>query len=60
MAVYRVEVSTEDRLFAGTSDYVYLTLVGVEGPSERTLLNNWGADLTRGTVLSENFLLSSW
>ncbi|KAG7253924.1 hypothetical protein CRUP_035084, partial [Coryphaenoides rupestris] len=48
MAVYSVEVSTGNRLFAGTSDYVYVTVVGAEGLSERTLLNNWGADLTRG------------
>ncbi|CAL8276452.1 unnamed protein product [Merluccius merluccius] len=50
MAVYNIEVTTGERLFAGTSDYVYITLIGAEGESERTLLDKWGNDFAKGTT----------
>ena len=50
MAVYNVEVSTGDRAYAGTSDYLYITLIGDQGESQRTLLDKWGKDLARGKV----------
>ncbi|KAK0133408.1 Arachidonate 12-lipoxygenase, 12R-type [Merluccius polli] len=50
MAVYNIEVTTGERLFAGTSDYVYITLIGAEGESERTLLDEWGNDFAKGTT----------
>ncbi|KAJ3582925.1 hypothetical protein NHX12_000097 [Muraenolepis orangiensis] len=49
MAVYKIAVTTGDRLCSGTWDYVYVTLIGTEGQSERTLLDNWGPDLGRGS-----------
>uniref|UniRef100_A0A8C5BSM5 Hydroperoxide isomerase ALOXE3-like n=1 Tax=Gadus morhua TaxID=8049 RepID=A0A8C5BSM5_GADMO len=52
MAVYNVKVSTGDRAYAGTSDYLYITLIGAKGESQRTLLDNWGKDLTRGKTRS--------
>ncbi|KAJ3582928.1 hypothetical protein NHX12_000091 [Muraenolepis orangiensis] len=49
MAVYKIAVTTGDRLNAETWDNVYVTLIGAEGQSERTLLDNWGHDLGRGS-----------
>ncbi|XP_034538666.1 arachidonate 5-lipoxygenase-like [Notolabrus celidotus] len=39
MLSYIVTVSTGSQLFSGTDNYVYITLVGTEGCSERTLLD---------------------
>ncbi|KAL0177634.1 hypothetical protein M9458_026528, partial [Cirrhinus mrigala] len=39
MPNYTVTVATGTQWFAGTDDYIYLTLVGSEGCSERTLLD---------------------
>uniref|UniRef100_A0A3B4CQ51 Reverse transcriptase domain-containing protein n=1 Tax=Pygocentrus nattereri TaxID=42514 RepID=A0A3B4CQ51_PYGNA len=36
--------------YSGTNNYVYVTLVGEKGESERTVLDNQGLDLCRGTV----------
>lgn len=44
MAEYKLEVTTGDRVFAGTFDSVYVTLIGTEGESERTELDNFGVD----------------
>ncbi|KAJ3582926.1 hypothetical protein NHX12_000098 [Muraenolepis orangiensis] len=49
MAVYKIAVTTGDRPNADTWDNVYVTLIGAEGQSERTLLDNWGHDLGRGS-----------
>ncbi|KAJ3581459.1 hypothetical protein NHX12_016618 [Muraenolepis orangiensis] len=46
MAVYEIAVTTGDRLYSGTCDYIYVTLIGAEGQSERTLLDN---DIRRGS-----------
>ncbi|CAL8360232.1 unnamed protein product [Lota lota] len=44
MAVYKVHVTTGDMCLAGTSDHVFVTLVGTDGESERTELDNYGLD----------------
>ncbi|XP_071771918.2 hydroperoxide isomerase ALOXE3-like [Centroberyx gerrardi] len=50
MAEYKLEVTTGDMTHAGTSDYIYVTLIGTEGESERTELDNYGIDFTAGKV----------
>uniref|UniRef100_A0A4W3KFC6 Arachidonate 5-lipoxygenase b, tandem duplicate 3 n=1 Tax=Callorhinchus milii TaxID=7868 RepID=A0A4W3KFC6_CALMI len=51
MASYTVTVSTGSQWFAGTDDYIYLTLVGTDGCSERTLLDKpLYDDFERGAV----------
>ncbi|CAN9509766.1 unnamed protein product [Ophioblennius macclurei] len=50
MEVYNVSVATGTSEFSGTNNYVYVTLVGEDGESERTLLDNPGLDFCRGAV----------
>ncbi|XP_015241031.1 PREDICTED: arachidonate 5-lipoxygenase [Cyprinodon variegatus] len=51
MPSYTVTVATGNQWFAGTDDYVYITLVGTEGCSERTLLDKpLYNDFERGAV----------
>ncbi|ROK15788.1 Arachidonate 5-lipoxygenase [Anabarilius grahami] len=51
MPNYTVTVATGTQWFAGTDDYIYLTLVGSEGCSERTLLDKpLYNDFERGAV----------
>uniref|UniRef100_A0A8D0A6B6 Arachidonate 5-lipoxygenase b, tandem duplicate 3 n=1 Tax=Sander lucioperca TaxID=283035 RepID=A0A8D0A6B6_SANLU len=51
MPTYTVTVSTGSQWFAGTDDYIYITLVGTEGCSERTLLDKaLYNDFERGAV----------
>ncbi|RXM36608.1 Arachidonate 5-lipoxygenase [Acipenser ruthenus] len=51
MPSYTVTVATGSQWFAGTDDYIYLTLVGSEGCSERTLLDKaFYNDFERGAV----------
>ena len=51
MHSYTVTVSTGSQWFAGTDDYIYITLVGTEGCSERTLLDKaLYNDFERGAV----------
>uniref|UniRef100_A0AAV2KF02 Uncharacterized protein n=1 Tax=Knipowitschia caucasica TaxID=637954 RepID=A0AAV2KF02_KNICA len=52
MPVYKILVTTGDMPFAGTWDSVYVTLVGSEGQSKRTELNNIGFDFSRGKARS--------
>ncbi|KAF7706376.1 polyunsaturated fatty acid lipoxygenase ALOX12-like [Silurus meridionalis] len=47
---YKVIVATGTLEYSGTNNYVYLTLVGENGESERTLLDKPGLDLCRGAV----------
>ncbi|XP_026791831.3 polyunsaturated fatty acid lipoxygenase ALOX12 [Pangasianodon hypophthalmus] len=47
---YKVTVATGTLEFSGTTNYVYVTLVGENGESERTLLDKPGLDLCRGAV----------
>lgn len=52
MEVYTVTVATGTAAYSGTNNYVYLTLLGEHGESERTLLDNPGLDFCRGAVRS--------
>uniref|UniRef100_A0A8C8M7Q2 Uncharacterized protein n=1 Tax=Oncorhynchus tshawytscha TaxID=74940 RepID=A0A8C8M7Q2_ONCTS len=48
MVEYKVQVTTGEVLFSGSSDYIYVTLIGTEGESERTNLDNYGLDFMTG------------
>lgn len=51
MPSYTVTISTGSQWFAGTDDYIYITLVGTERCSERTLLDKpLYNDFERGAV----------
>ncbi|CAK6976498.1 arachidonate 12-lipoxygenase%2C 12S-type [Scomber scombrus] len=50
MEVYTVTVATGTSEYSGTNNYIYVTLVGEKGESERTLLDNPGLDFCRGAV----------
>ncbi|XP_041840773.1 arachidonate 12-lipoxygenase, 12S-type [Melanotaenia boesemani] len=50
MEVYTVTVATGTSEYSGTSNYIFVTLVGEDGESERTLLDNPGLDFCRGAV----------
>lgn len=50
MAVYSINVATGKSEYSGTNNYIFVTLVGEEGESERTLLDNPGLDFCRGAV----------
>lgn len=51
MPSYTVTVATGSQWFAGTDDYIYITLVGTERCSERTLLDKpLYNDFERGAV----------
>ncbi|XP_068597844.1 polyunsaturated fatty acid 5-lipoxygenase-like [Brachionichthys hirsutus] len=51
MLSYTVTISTGSQWFAGTDDYIYITLVGTERSSERTLLDKpLYDDFERGAV----------
>lgn len=50
MELYTVTIATGTSEYSGTNNYVFVTLVGDEGESERTLLDNPGLDFCRGAV----------
>lgn len=51
MPSYTVTIATGSQWFAGTDDYIYITLVGTERCSERTLLDKpLYNDFERGAV----------
>lgn len=51
MPSYTVTIATGNQWFAGTDDYIYVTLVGTERCSERTLLDKaLYNDFERGAV----------
>ena len=52
MAEYKVQVSTGDMPSAGTWDHVSVTLIGSDGESEETDLDNFGKDFCTGKVSS--------
>uniref|UniRef100_A0A672KT59 Arachidonate 5-lipoxygenase n=1 Tax=Sinocyclocheilus grahami TaxID=75366 RepID=A0A672KT59_SINGR len=53
MFTYTVSVTTGNQVFAGTIDYIYLTLVGTETCSDQTLLDKSFFDrFARGSVVS--------
>ncbi|XP_041738607.1 arachidonate 12-lipoxygenase, 12S-type [Coregonus clupeaformis] len=50
MEVYKLTVATGTSEYSGTNNYIYVTLVGEKGESERTILDNPGLDFCRGAV----------
>uniref|UniRef100_A0AAQ4NMF3 Arachidonate 12-lipoxygenase n=1 Tax=Gasterosteus aculeatus aculeatus TaxID=481459 RepID=A0AAQ4NMF3_GASAC len=50
MEVYTVTIATGTSEYSGTNNYIFVTLVGEKGESERTLLDNPGLDFCRGAV----------
>ncbi|KAL6118860.1 uncharacterized protein ACO6RY_03564 [Pungitius sinensis] len=50
MEVYTVTIATGTSQYSGTNNYIFVTLVGEKGESERTLLDNPGLDFCRGAV----------
>ncbi|XP_034435258.1 arachidonate 12-lipoxygenase, 12R-type-like [Hippoglossus hippoglossus] len=48
MAEYKLQVSTGDMPSAGTQDHVSVTLIGSDGESEKTELDNFGKDFCTG------------
>uniref|UniRef100_A0ABM5EJB5 Hydroperoxide isomerase ALOXE3-like isoform X1 n=2 Tax=Pogona vitticeps TaxID=103695 RepID=A0ABM5EJB5_9SAUR len=50
MVTYNVRVMTGNFLFSGTMDSISISLVGTEGESPKTALDNWGLDFYRGAV----------
>ncbi|XP_072833243.2 hydroperoxide isomerase ALOXE3 isoform X1 [Pogona vitticeps] len=50
MVKYNVRVVTGNFLLSGTLDSISITLVGTEGESPKTALDNWGLDFYRGAV----------
>lgn len=50
MVNYHVLVSTGNLLGAGTLDSIYLSLVGTEGKSPKTVLQKWGPEFFPGSV----------
>ncbi|KAM8746561.1 arachidonate 12-lipoxygenase, 12S-type [Acanthopagrus schlegelii] len=50
MEVYTVTVATGTSEYSGTNNYIFVTLVGEKGESERTILDNPGLDFCRGAV----------
>ncbi|XP_038639208.1 polyunsaturated fatty acid 5-lipoxygenase-like [Scyliorhinus canicula] len=59
MFTFTVTVATGSQWFAGTDDYIYLTLVGSEGCSDKTLLDKpLYNDFERGAVDSYELIVS--
>ncbi|XP_068505436.1 arachidonate 12-lipoxygenase, 12R-type-like [Syngnathus scovelli] len=50
MAEYKLEVVTGERAFAATFDRILITLLGSQGQSETTDLNNWGVNFMTETA----------
>uniref|UniRef100_A0A3B4V491 Hydroperoxide isomerase ALOXE3-like n=1 Tax=Seriola dumerili TaxID=41447 RepID=A0A3B4V491_SERDU len=59
MAEYKLEVTTGDMQYAGTWDHIFITFFGNEGQSDRTELDNFGTDFTRGAVRTYTIKTSS-
>ncbi|XP_043539450.1 polyunsaturated fatty acid 5-lipoxygenase-like isoform X2 [Chiloscyllium plagiosum] len=66
MITYRVTVATGTTYYSGTNNYIYVTLIGEKGKSQRTSLDKWlQNNLERGSVdeyevKSERDLGSIW
>ncbi|KAI1898745.1 hypothetical protein AGOR_G00075540 [Albula goreensis] len=56
---YSIAVTTGNMLNAGTVDDIYITLVGTEGVSRRTHLNNFGRDFAAGSTRPYNMTCSA-
>lgn len=53
MEIYTLTVATGTSEYSGTNNYIFVTLVGEKGESERTLLDNPGLDFCRGAVMCD-------
>uniref|UniRef100_A0A8C4SDC4 Arachidonate 12-lipoxygenase n=1 Tax=Erpetoichthys calabaricus TaxID=27687 RepID=A0A8C4SDC4_ERPCA len=53
MATYKLFVATGQNAYAGTTDYVYATVIGKQEQSETKALDNFGRDHYRGFPLEE-------
>lgn len=53
METYTVTVATGTSEYSGTNNYIFVTLLGEHGESERTLLDNPGLDFCRGAVCAQ-------
>uniref|UniRef100_A0A8C4S9A6 Arachidonate 12-lipoxygenase n=1 Tax=Erpetoichthys calabaricus TaxID=27687 RepID=A0A8C4S9A6_ERPCA len=51
MATYKLFVATGQNAYAGTTDYVYATVIGKQEQSETKALDNFGRDHYRGCIL---------
>ncbi|KAJ8282019.1 hypothetical protein COCON_G00045380 [Conger conger] len=47
---YKVTVAVGTSMYSGTRNSVYVTLVGENGESEKTVLDNFGLDLSQGDI----------
>ncbi|XP_061609951.1 hydroperoxide isomerase ALOXE3-like [Phyllopteryx taeniolatus] len=52
MAEYKLEITRGKMFFAGTFDRILVTLLGSDGQSEKTDLNNWGVDFMTGKTVT--------
>ncbi|XP_053301587.1 hydroperoxide isomerase ALOXE3 [Pleuronectes platessa] len=59
MAEYKLQVSTGDMPSAGTWDHVSVTLIGSDGESEKTDLDNFGKDFCTGKTGTYSMKTSS-
>lgn len=50
---YKVTVATGTSEYSGTNNYIYITLVGGRGTSDKTVLDNPGLDFCRGAVSTQ-------
>ncbi|XP_075908425.1 polyunsaturated fatty acid 5-lipoxygenase-like [Petromyzon marinus] len=48
--LYKLTVATGDTLFSGTMNFVYATIIGSAGQSNRQLLDHFGLDLCPGAI----------
>ena len=60
MCMYQVHVTTGDTFWAGTNDHVFVTLVGTNGESERTELDNYGFDFCPNQVRNCSWLFNAF
>lgn len=59
MAEYKLEVTTGEKDLSGSNDYIYVTLIGTEGCSVRTNLDNYGLDFQTGQTSTYTVTASS-
>ena len=50
---YKVTMATGTSEYSGTNNYIYVTLVGERGESEKTVLDNPGLDFCRAAVSTQ-------
>ncbi|XP_075908439.1 arachidonate 12-lipoxygenase, 12R-type-like [Petromyzon marinus] len=48
--VYKLAVATGDTPFSGTMNFIFATIIGLAGQSNRQLLDHFGLDLCPGAI----------